>query len=77
MDKLKELAELYEELVDDDHQQFVGEFEYEALLQRVRHEIMELERSINFGFDDDLSNCKSESEFDLHNCKSDLHECNP
>ncbi len=50
MDKLRELVSVYEELTNDFHQQFVGEFEYERLIYDVRREILDLERTINFGF---------------------------
>jgi len=50
MEKLRKLTRYYAELVDDQHQEFVGEFEYERLLYEVRKKILELERSIDFGF---------------------------
>lgn len=48
MDRLRELTEHYAKLVDDDHQQFVGIFEYEEMLHDIRQEILRLERSITF-----------------------------
>jgi flagellar biosynthesis chaperone FliJ len=53
MEKLRELAEIYEELTNDLHQQFVGNFEYEELLSNVRKQILELEKTLKFDFKSD------------------------
>lgn len=48
MDSLKKLVRLYDNLTDDSHQQYVGEFWYEKMLIDVRSAIRKQEKMIKF-----------------------------